>query len=70
LSTSVARIQVKVTDAVPCNESLNPGVYLISGAERLPGGARHLAAWNGVSYTLPQSPDYNFDIELRIKRTP
>jgi len=26
-------------------------------------------AWNGVSYTLPQSPDYNFDIALRIKRT-
>jgi len=25
--------------------------------------------WNGVSYTLPQSPDYNFDIALRIKRT-
>jgi hypothetical protein len=25
--------------------------------------------WNGASYTLPRSPDYNFDIALRIKRT-
>jgi len=24
--------------------------------------------WNGVSYTLPQSPDYSFDVALRIKR--
>jgi len=41
LSASVARIEEKVTAAVPYNESLSSGAYLTSCAERLPGGVWH-----------------------------